>query len=46
MHLRERPGYYHLVHFDGHGSYGGKAAPTGPHAFGCPTVALPVPPPS
>ena len=21
-HLRERPGYYHIVHFDGHGGYG------------------------
>jgi tetratricopeptide (TPR) repeat protein len=21
-HLRERPGYYHILHFDGHGSYG------------------------
>ncbi len=38
QHLRERPGYYHLVHFDGHGSYGsrliaGDAAPgAGPGA--------------
>jgi hypothetical protein len=21
-HLRERPGYYHILHFDGHGAYG------------------------
>ncbi|HEX8201566.1 MAG TPA: CHAT domain-containing protein, partial [Isosphaeraceae bacterium] len=21
-HLRQRPGYYHILHFDGHGSYG------------------------
>jgi tetratricopeptide (TPR) repeat protein len=39
-HLRERPGYYHLVHFDGHGSYGGTAAPSGPHAFGAPEGEL------
>src|SRR6185437_4884423 len=35
-HLRERPGYYHLVHFDGHGGYGVAAAPAGPHTFGAP----------
>jgi hypothetical protein len=31
-HLRERPDHYHIVHFDGHGSYGVKPAPFGsPH---------------
>ena len=23
-HLRERPGFYHVLHFDGHGAYGGR----------------------
>ena len=31
-HLRERPNHYHIVHFDGHGSYGVNPAPSGgPH---------------
>lgn len=25
-HLRERPGYYHILHFDGHGQYGADPA--------------------
>ena len=25
-HLREHPGYYHVLHFDGHGAYGDQAA--------------------
>jgi tetratricopeptide (TPR) repeat protein len=25
-HLQDRPGYYHLVHFDGHGGYGEKSS--------------------
>jgi CHAT domain-containing protein len=25
QHLRRRPGFYHILHFDGHGSYGGGA---------------------
>ncbi len=28
-HLRERPNHYHIVHFDGHGSYGQADAPSG-----------------
>ena len=28
-HLRERPNHYHIVHFDGHGSYGQAHAPSG-----------------
>ena len=39
-HLRERPGYYHLVHFDGHGSYGPTPAAEAPHAYGAPEGAL------
>ncbi|MGK3986910.1 tetratricopeptide repeat protein [Sorangium sp. So ce136] len=39
-HLRERPNHYHLVHFDGHGSYGPREAPTGPHAYGAPEGRL------
>ena len=31
-HLHERPNHYHIVHFDGHGSYGQAHAPSGgPH---------------
>ncbi|MGB0069175.1 MAG: CHAT domain-containing protein, partial [Isosphaeraceae bacterium] len=31
-HLRRRPNHYHIVHFDGHGSYGQAHAPSGsPH---------------
>ena len=29
-HLRQRPDFYHIVHFDGHGSYGSEV-PTGDH---------------
>ncbi len=32
--LRKRPGYYHLVHFDGHGNYGKKAIATSEHTYG------------
>lgn len=35
-HLRERPAYYHIVHFDGHGGYGTTADTDGnaaPHRF-------------
>ncbi|MGB5064724.1 MAG: CHAT domain-containing protein, partial [Candidatus Competibacter sp.] len=35
-HLRERPAYYHIVHFDGHGGYGMATAIDGnaaPHLF-------------
>ncbi len=35
-HLRERPAYYHIVHFDGHGGYGMAADADGnaaPHRF-------------
>ena len=28
-HLRERPDYYHIVHFDGHGAYGTPVGPAG-----------------
>jgi hypothetical protein len=28
-HLHARPGYYHIVHFDGHGGYGSGVAPDG-----------------
>ena len=34
--LREQPGYYHIVHFDGHGGYGTAADVNGggsPHLF-------------
>ena len=31
-HLSEHPGYYHIVHFDGHGSYGG-GGDAGNHRF-------------
>ena len=31
-HLRQRPGYYHVLHFDGHGAYG-NGGPTSPHQF-------------
>ena len=30
-HLREHPGFYHILHFDGHGSYGGRAGQCGLH---------------
>ncbi|WP_437915897.1 CHAT domain-containing protein [Sorangium sp. So ce302] len=39
-HLRERPNHYHVVHFDGHGSYGPREAPTGPHTYGAPEGQL------
>ncbi len=33
-HLHERPGFYHLLHFDGHGAYGdGEPAAAGRHTF-------------
>jgi hypothetical protein len=28
-HLHARPGYYHIVHFDGHGGYGPGVSPDG-----------------
>lgn len=33
-HLGKKPGYYHLVHFDGHGNHGKKASATGMHSYG------------
>ncbi len=33
-HLRQRPGYYHLVHFDGHGNHGEKSSAAGEHTYG------------
>lgn len=33
QHLRERPGYYHIVHFDGHGTLDGKGQGPNQHAF-------------
>jgi tetratricopeptide (TPR) repeat protein len=39
-HLEERPGYYHLVHFDGHGNYGSLPSPSGAHAYGAPEGVL------
>ena len=33
-HLRKRPGYYHLVHFDGHGNYGKKGIAPSEHTYG------------
>jgi tetratricopeptide (TPR) repeat protein len=39
-HLRERPGYYHLVHFDGHGNYGKKPSTAGGHTYGGPEGEL------
>ncbi len=32
-HLRERPGYYHIVHFDGHGSYSAELSVPVPHTL-------------
>jgi len=32
-HLNQHPGYYHVLHFDGHGSYGENAGQYGPHQF-------------
>ncbi|MCP3971148.1 MAG: CHAT domain-containing protein, partial [Rhodobacteraceae bacterium] len=32
-HLRERPGRYHIVHFDGHGGYGGAGHRESPHEY-------------
>ena len=32
-HLRERPAYYHIVHFDGHGGYGSAASGGSSHLF-------------
>ena len=34
--LEARPGYYHIVHFDGHGGYGEATAPSSPYEFGTP----------
>jgi tetratricopeptide (TPR) repeat protein len=39
-HLHERPGHYHILHFDGHGSYGSAPAPAGPHRLGAPQGQL------
>ncbi len=41
-HLRERPNHYHIVHFDGHGTYGSapQVGPGAPHAFGAAEGAL------
>jgi hypothetical protein len=36
-HLRQHPGFYHILHFDGHGAYGGDPpAVPGPHTFQAP----------
>jgi len=32
-HLNQHPGYYHVLHFDGHGSYGENAGQYSPHQF-------------
>jgi tetratricopeptide (TPR) repeat protein len=32
-HLRQRPGFYHIVHFDGHGAYTTEAPGTGGYTF-------------
>ncbi len=32
-HLRARPGYYHVLRFDGHGAYGDGAGEYSPHRF-------------
>jgi hypothetical protein len=32
--LRQRPGFYHIVHFDGHGGYGEGAFTGSPHLYG------------
>jgi tetratricopeptide (TPR) repeat protein len=32
-HLRTKPGYYHVLHFDGHGSFGSGAGDYSPHQF-------------
>ena len=32
-HLHERPDHYHILHFDGHGSYGANVAHDHPHAL-------------
>ncbi len=32
-HLNQHPGYYHVLHFDGHGSYGNAAGQYSPHQF-------------
>jgi tetratricopeptide (TPR) repeat protein len=49
-HLHERPGYYHIVHFDGHGGYGviadnpsqaaGPAQTVSPHSYQGPQGCL------
>ncbi len=33
QHLHERPGRYHIVHFDGHGGYGGAGHRESPHEY-------------
>jgi hypothetical protein len=32
-HLRERPGFYHILHFDGHGAYSAEVPGTGGYTF-------------
>jgi hypothetical protein len=32
-HLRAHPGYYHVLHFDGHGAYGSAGGHYSPHQF-------------
>jgi len=39
-HLRERPGYYHILHFDGHGAYGQISGASGPFTLQGPQGAL------
>jgi len=38
--LHAKPGFYHLVHFDGHGGYGNTVSSTGPQAFQSPQGQL------
>jgi hypothetical protein len=38
--LRKRPGYYHVLHFDGHGSFGNGAADYSAHRFRGPEGCL------
>ena len=39
-HLRERPGYYHVLHFDGHGAYAHADGSYSPHVFQGPQGCL------
>jgi len=39
-HLRAHPGYYHVLHFDGHGAYGNGAGEYSPHKLQGPQSCL------